>query len=508
MKVIHLKFAFFLFILGLFIVAGSAAAQSEPASGSDVSEKGASATITPEMMERFERLEAETQRLREEVARLNAEKSEKPKTLIGAETPTGAETPIAVKTPAAAETPALSKISAPESAADSSNTLTKEEADAYIDARVRENAWKVGPMSVTPYGRIWASVLGSTSRTVPQDAVYRVLPDDAYGQSQVSLQARSSRLGLDIGAPDIDAFGGTHMSGKVEIDFRNDTGNAENKGSILLREVYWQMENDDYKLLFGQTKDVISPLNTGMLNYYNVWGAGNIGYRNPQLQFTRYYRLTSCTRMEVTSAIVQMCGSDFASYDSPGSYPTVQGRIGWTIARPQNRYPIQFGFSGHIGEQRYDFPSEKDEIQTWSANLDLSVPLTERCGFRGEAFTGQGLAGIYGGVSQSIDYNPTTHLGSRNSIHSTGGWAEFWWDWTECLHYRVGCGVDDPNNSDLEAASIERNSVIYTNLVYDFTKFLRTGVEYSYWATDYRPGNVGGESGRAHVLEWMWQMDF
>ena len=32
------------------------------------------AEITPEMMERFERLEAETQQLRDEVARLNAEK--------------------------------------------------------------------------------------------------------------------------------------------------------------------------------------------------------------------------------------------------------------------------------------------------------------------------------------------------------------------------------------------------------------------------------------------------
>lgn len=474
--------------------------------------------VTPEMMARFERLEAETQRLRQEVARLRTEKSVgKPQSVSVPTMDSGMTAPIPAPATMSGQVGTYASVLASEMVQSSGQesvqpsvqeTMTREEVDAYIQKHIADSAWRVGPVKITPYGRIWASMLVSSSRTMPQDAVMYALPSDAYGQTSTAFQARSSRLGLKFDGPDLPFwfFGEMKSSGKVEIDFRNNTGNAENKGSVLLREVYWQLENDTYKILFGQTKDVISPLNTGMLNYYNVWGAGNLGYRSPQLQFTRYYYLTCRTRMEVTTALSQLCGPDFAANDSPGSYPTIQGRVGWTIARDCNRYPIQFGISGHVGEQRYDFGAESDRISTWSANVDLSVPLTERCGIRGEVFHGQGLAGVFGGVNQSIDYRGG--LGTRNSIHSTGGWGEFWWDWTDQLHYCVGYGIDNPNDDDMEVTNIRENSVIYTNIVYDFTKFLRTGVEYSYWSTDYRDDMPGGNKGRAHVVEWMWQLEF
>ncbi len=485
----------------VYFTVGTVTAENiTPTSGEQV-EIAQTANITPEMMARFERLEAETQRLRREVARLRTEKSVPASTVVELVTQIGKSASVV--------TTAIPQETAMEAAtAMTTEMMTREEVEAYIEKRIADSAWRVGPMKLTPYGRIWASALVSDSRTSPQDAVMYALPSDAYGQTSTAFQARSSRLGLKMEGPDVPfwMFGEMKSSGKVEIDFRNDTGNAENKGSVLLREVYWQLENDNYKILFGQTKDVISPLDTGMLNYYNVWGAGNIGYRNPQLQFTRYYYLNCRTRMEVTSAIAQLCGSDFSANDSPGSYPTFQGRVGWTVARDCNRYPIQFGISGHVGEQRYDWGAESERISTWSANLDLSIPFTERCGIRGEIFHGQGLAGVLGGVGQSIDYQ--NGQGTRNSIHSSGGWGEFWWDWTDKLHYRLGYGIDNPHDDDMETCNIRENSVIYTNIVYDFTKFLRTGVEYSYWSTDYRDDMPGGNKGRAHVIEWMWQLEF
>ena len=505
--------------LGLIVSslsAGSigAPAQTEAQEFPEQAVSASSGTVTPEMIERFERLEAETKRLREEVARLEQEKT------LAAPAPTPAPSPapsaasvssvLSQDQKAAVSAAAVS--SAASSAASSTvsgETMTRAEVDAYIEKYVRDSAWRIGPVRVTPYGRLWASVIGSTSRPSPQDAIHHILPSDTYGQFNTAFQARSSRLGLNIEAPEMCTWlGKMRSSGKVEVDFRNDTGNAENKGSILLREVYWQLENEDWKFLFGQTKDVISPLNTGMLNYYNLWDAGNIGYRNPQFQITRYFYWSQNTRMEFTTSLSQMCGSDYSAYDHTGSYPTVMGRVGWTIARPCCKYPVQFGISGHIGEQRYDFPGQKTEIDSWSANLDMSVPFTNRCGIRGELFTGEGLAGVYGGVSQGIDYDPLSKTGTCDAVKSTGGWLEFWWDWTEQLHYHLGYGIDDPDEEDAEAISIAKNSVIYTNLVYDFTKFLRTGIEYSYWTTDYREGNPAGEEGEAHVVEWMWQLEF
>ena len=61
MKKFALKTLCILFLLGFAV------------SNAFAEEKSGSAQVSPEMMERFERLEAETKQLREEVARLNAQ---------------------------------------------------------------------------------------------------------------------------------------------------------------------------------------------------------------------------------------------------------------------------------------------------------------------------------------------------------------------------------------------------------------------------------------------------
>ncbi|MDO4569975.1 MAG: hypothetical protein Q4D38_06320 [Planctomycetia bacterium] len=401
----------------------------------------------------------------------------------------------------------------PESACPESPTregekpIPKEDVIKQIDQRIASERWRHKGIIVRPYGMFWTSLVGSSSRFTPSDAALYMLPGEANGADLCTISARRSRVGLAIEDAHVDWFGGMEMSGKVEIDFMGELGTAENKPSVLLREVYWEAKNDCFHFLIGQTKDVVSPLEPGMLNYYNLWCAGNVGYRNPQLRFERFVYWNCRTRMEIAASLSQLTGADFSSVDFSGSYPVVQARVGWTIARDTCRFPVQFGFSGHIGEQRYDFPSEELAIDTWSINFDFSVPLSDRCGIRGEIFHGQGLAGIYGGIEQSVDYSLTSG-GSGRSIHSTGGWLEFWWDWTSKLRYCVGFGTDDPHDNDLETAQRRKNSVIYTNFTYEFTPFLRTGVEYAYWKTEYQIDTPGGEKGCANVIEWMWQFEF
>ena len=77
--------------------------------------------------------------------------------------------------------------------------------------------------------------------------------------------------------------------GKVEIDFER-TIDVENKSSVLLRHAYVEVKNDDFRLLAGQTWDVISPLCPGVLFYSVGWDGGNIGYRRPQFRGERYMR--------------------------------------------------------------------------------------------------------------------------------------------------------------------------------------------------------------------------
>ena len=503
MKTFTLKTLCVLFLLGFAV------------SSTFAEEKAGSAQISPEMMERFERLEAETQQLREEVARLNAEKeknAQKQKkarlALQGVDTNRSNISeeipPVEMVVP---EATVGANIPVEEMEVSQQEVMTRAEVDAYIERHIRDNAWKVGKMRLTPYGMVWASVLASDRKMDTSDWIGNPLPGDANDRTVTSIQARTSRLGMKIESPDVCILGGMKSYGIVEVDFANQC-NTENKGTIQLREAYWALENDCYKILFGQAKDIISPLYSHFFDYNDLYGIGNLGFRNPMLSFTRYFYLSGRTKMDWTTGLVQVCGLDHPAYDQIGSYPTLQSRIGWTIARDCCRYPIKFGVGAHIGEMRYDFPGESDRVQSWSVNVDLDLPITDRFGVRGEFFHGQGLAGNMGGCCQSIDYDPATGLGSGEAIRSTGGWAEIWWDWTDQLHWAVGYGGDDPNNADIEGAKIMNSRIVFVNVKYDFTEFLCSGLQYTYRMTDYRPGAYSEDSAHANGIEWMWRLTF
>ena len=85
-------------------------------------------------------------------------------------------------------------------------------------------------------------------------------------------------------------FGGARVGGKVEIDFQRQI-DVENKASLLLRHAYVEIKDDEFRLLAGQTWDVISPLCPGVLFYSVGWDGGNIGYRRPQFRAERYLAL-------------------------------------------------------------------------------------------------------------------------------------------------------------------------------------------------------------------------
>lgn len=432
------------------------------------------AEFSDEMLLRLEQLEADSATLRGELARLKQQN--------------GSITQAAPSTTSA------------------SDYITHQELSNAIQKEVEQNAWRRGEFRITPYGRIWASLIGATNQHAPEDAVMWIQPEDTHGEETCTLTARRSRFGIWMDGPDLCFWGmGVQTAGKVEIDFMGGINPTHNKPGVQLREVYWKMENDDFMFLVGQTKDVVSPLTPNALNYAILWNAGNIGYRNPQFRLERYHYLSQCVKMEVQMALCQMFGSDLPNIDYAPGFPTFQARVGWEIHRCWNPYPIRFGFSGHYGQQGYTLINGNREIDSWSVNFDLHVPITERFGFQGEFFHGQGLAGLAGGVEQSLDYQPIAgDIGTLKSIHSTGGWGEIWWDMTERLHWAVGSGIDNPHDADMSVAPRRSNTVLYANLVYDITDYLRTGIEYSYWRTKYN----NGENATASVIEWTWQFNF
>ena len=149
------------------------------------------------------------------------------------------------------------------------------------------------------------------------------------------------------------------------------------------------------------------------------------------------------------------------------------------------------GVAGHWGrENLHEAMAEPDvDFDSWSAGLDLSLPLTERATLKAEAWTGTNLDDFLGGVGQGID------TARGETIDASGGWLSV--ETTDgSWHAAVGVGLDDPDEAFLPDGGRARNLAVWANVLRDLTPAVRVGGEISYWDTEYR-GVETGSSVRA-----------
>jgi hypothetical protein len=241
-----------------------------------------------------------------------------------------------------------------------------------------------------------------------------------------------------------------------------------------------------------KTWDVISPLYPGVLMYSVGWGGGNIGYRRAQFRGERYFALSDVSMLTLQGSL----NTDIITENNPSSlvgdhagWPVIEGRAAMTLGeRGPGCRPMEFGVSGHIGEQIYDFnPPFLNPVvglarRTWSINADFRIPIGPRLGVQGEFFTGENLGAFLGGDVQGIDAGTSALPGSRVPIRSTGGWFDVWYDWSPRLHSHAGYSIDDPLNQDVTSGRIY-NAFAFSNLIYDLTAKFLVGVEITSWKT-------------------------
>ncbi len=396
-----------------------------------------------------------------------------------------------------------------------------------VDSGVKLASYDVGGVTVTPYGILWGDMIYASSRTVPGQFVLWIASEEDQGESTFVIDARRSRVGVDIKGPTVDLFGGITGGGKVEVDF---LGNfiTENQADTRLRHIYWEAKNDNLRFLVGQNWDVISPLLPNTVNFSVGWAAGNIGFRRAQFRVERYLHLANGNTLTLQGALAQNVIPDLASgaravgvTRETGNWPMIQGRMAYTFEHGYCSRPVTIGVSGDVGETGFDFamgdpsnpglgPLDDARFFSWSFNMDAKVPVTDRLSFQGEFFTGANMSNVLGGIVQGVC--PCL----RVPIRSTGGWAEVAYDLTPYLQTHVGFGIDDPRDAD-SLIGRTYNRFVYANMFLDITDDLRTGLEVSFWRTSYHnrtdePGFVPIASaeapGKATVLDWTVQYRF
>jgi len=345
---------------------------------------------------------------------------------------------------------------------------------------------------IKPYGTIKFDMSYDDSAAIGDggDYIVWVSPEDNNNNSddKTSFTARQTRLGTTIFAPSINE---REISARIEIDFYNPEFATENKSTIQMRHAYCQITGPDWSLLFGQTSDLISPLAPATLNYPVGWFAGNVGYRHPQLKYTKWWKNKRESTFKIEAALSRQIKQDVDGLGiddgQDAALPSILGRFSYS--RPYNKKRIECGVSGHYGEEEIDHVSGgKDiDVKTWSVNADIRFPIGNSIEFKGECFVAENFDSYFGGIGQGV--NSTTY----EEIKSIGGWVQLGFTPYDRWAFYAGGGIDDPRDGDLHSGARSRNSFMFCNATYFFARYLSVALELGYWKTDYKHDSNGDD---------------
>ncbi len=404
-----------------------------------------------------------------------------------------------------------------------------------LDAKIKDLSWKKGGFTITPYGFFQGAAVFDSQRTVPGEFALYVQSPENYDSADWALDARTSRLGLKVNGPAIESIPDAQLRGTVEVDFQGVMNSTRNKGGIQLRKAFVEIvREDDWKLMFGQDWEVLSPLYPQMLVYLPAGFCGNIGYRRGQFRAEKTFKASSNLKSVAQIALCDDFGADFLTAScvscATSGMPTFEGRYAVIMGdQSRNGLPITVGVSAHLGQHEYSFAAISDtslnyaekekDLKTWSACLDLDIPVTRELRLQGEYYYGENVSGVCGGINQGID------LFRRAGIRDQGYWFNVHWDLSSKLSNNTGYAMDEPEDEDLVATSVPvngiatartKNQVIFTNLIYHWNSAFMTGVELSYWQTNYKRSDIRDETpvflpmqtGIAYRMEYVARLTF
>ena len=145
------------------------------------------------------------------------------------------------------------------------------------------------------------------------------------------------------------------------------------------------------------------------------------------------------------------------------------------------------GVGGYYGRQDWGFSRGVDG---WAGTADLTLPLGKRFELTGAFYRGRAVAGLGGGIGQSIllngsFINPATAF---HGLDSEGGWAQLKFKVKSNFEINGAFGSDNPFASELRLYNADtiypgaytRNLSPLVNFIYQIRSDILVSVEYRY----------------------------
>ena len=305
---------------------------------------------------------------------------------------------------------------------------------------------------------------------------------------------RQSQIKLQAFGPD---FAGARTSADVAFDFAGgfpETWNGVALGLVRLRTGTIRLDWAHTSVIAGQDHLFFAPLAptslatlaTPALSY-----AGNLWSWTPQVRIEHRIPLSDVSNVVLEAGILDSLTGDFPepgnerlpSWGEESGQPAYAARISWSHrAFGQN---LTVGVGGYYSRQDWGF---NRTVDGWAATTDVTLPLGKRFEFTGEFYRGRAVAGLGGGIGQSVLLNgsffdPATTFRGLDSI---GGWAQLKFKPKANLEINAALGLDNPfademrqfNTQTIYPSSDVRNLSPLVNFIYQVRSDILFSIEY------------------------------
>ncbi|MEO8139778.1 MAG: hypothetical protein ABI742_09035 [Gemmatimonadota bacterium] len=328
----------------------------------------------------------------------------------------------------------------------------------------------------------------SNNTDLPQIAVLKSA-GDSFPTAGLGGTMRQTRVQARAFAGGV--LGGDFTS-ELDVDFWG--GQQPSNGGrtfplLRIRRAWAEMNWGRFRLLMGQEAPPIAELNPsslGSVGLSSLSSSGNLWLWIPQIRATGEIVPGKKARLELEGAVLAPTG-----YTAQGAFVT-QPDVAEQSRRPylQSRLRLRWGSGAHPGEIGVGahigwLATAGDSLlDSRAAAVTVQIPLGKQLEFRGEAFTGRGIAGLGGGaIGQNFGLN-------GRIVRTHGGWGQLLFRPTAAVELGASFGIDDPKDADLDITTQRLKNRTIGGHIHWRPAPLVLGIEYRQIETTYGAGTA------------------
>lgn len=305
---------------------------------------------------------------------------------------------------------------------------------------------------------------------------------------------RQSQIKLQAFGPDI---AGARTSADVEFDFAGgfpSTPNGFAMGLVRLRTGTIRLDWANTSIIAGQDRLFFSPLAPTSLATLAVPAlsyAGNLWAWTPQVRIEHRFVLSDASSFSVQGGILDSLSGDYPvvpyvrypTWGEMSGQPAYAARV--SLSQRVLGQNITVGLGGYYGRQTWGFSRNVD---AWAGTTDVTLPLGKLFEFTGEFYRGRAVAGLGGGIGQSVLFtgsfiDPGTTF---KGLDSMGGWAQLKFKPRTNFEINGAIGLDNPfanelrsyNSNPVYLGSYSRNMSPLVNFIYQVRSDVLFSTEY------------------------------